>query len=446
VDRARSLYRGALDAVIESGVAEDDVLAIAVFTTQDPVADLVTYRDWIHATLPVPSAETAAWRLAGRGGSYQVVEGRYDTVPVFQDGEIPYQNEGGVMEPGPDGVPVARAMITQRFALAVPLGAMPAGGYPIVLYAHGTGGDWHSFLDDGTAARLAEAGIASLGIDLIHHGQRNPSTASPDILFVNVVNPDAARDNIRQGALDFVQTARFVREATIPTTVAHRDGATIHFDPANVFFFGHSQGALLAPLYMGIDDGVRGGVVSAGGAVIGYALLEKTLPVSIPELLRLALALPGSTWQDAFAREGFGFAHPAVTMLQGWIDGADPASFGHLAFASPRAGFAPKSVLSTEGMDDEYAPPGSIEALAVAMRVPLVPPIVVRIPAYDVLGIGVADAPTSGNVAAGAATAGLLQYAGQGHFVVFDDASAQARIRGFFETMIASDVPTIPAP
>ena len=103
-------------------------------------------------------------------------------------------------------------------------------------------------------------------------------------------------------------------------------------------------------------------------------------------------------------------------------------------------------MLSTEGMADFYAPPGSIEALALSMRVPQVQPIVQRVPAYDLLGIGVDDAPVTGNVAGGRATAGLLQYAGQGHFVVFDDASAQARIRGFFETMIASGVPTIPAP
>lgn len=443
VERARTAYRGALDAVIEAGVAEDDVLAMAVFTTQDPVADLAIYRDWVRAHLPEPTADEPEWRLAGSRPAYQQIEGRYGPLPIFQEGTIPYENEGGVMEPGADGEPVVQGMISPRFAISVPTTPMPASGYPIVIYAHGTGGDWHSFLSDGTGARLAAAGIATIGVDLIHHGERNPSETTPDLLFVNILNPDAARDNIRQGALDFVQTARFVRSVVIPTAIGMRD---IHFDPANVFFFGHSQGALLAPIYMGIDDGVRGGVVSAGGAVIGYALLGKVEPVSIPGVLRIALGLPGATVEEAFAREGFGFPHPVVTMLQGWIDGADPANFGHLAFAAPRPGFAPKSVLSTEGMEDPYAPPGSIEALAVSMHVPQVEPIVRRVPAYDLLGIGVDSVPVSANVAGGAATAGLMQYADQGHFVVFDDRSAQARIRGFFETMIAAGVPTIPAP
>jgi hypothetical protein len=97
-------------------------------------------------------------------------------------------------------------------------------------------------------------------------------------------------------------------------------------------------------------------------------------------------------------------------------------------------------------MEDPYAPPGSIEALAVSMRVPQVQPIVERVPAYDLLGIPAYDAPVTANVAGNAATAGLLQYPDQGHFVVFNDRSAQARIRGFFETMIEDGVPTIPAP
>ena len=49
---------------------------------------------------------------------------------------------------------------------------MPAGGYPIVLYAHGTGGDYRSFLDDGTGASLAQQCLASMGVDQIFHGTR----------------------------------------------------------------------------------------------------------------------------------------------------------------------------------------------------------------------------------------------------------------------------------
>ena len=54
------------------------------------------------------------------------------------------------------------------------------------------------------------------------------------------------------------------------------------------------------------------------------------------------------------------------------------------------------------------------------------------------------DPPVSANVAGGAATAGLIQYEGGDHWVALDVPDAHARIRGFFETMVADGVPTIP--
>lgn len=446
VDAARPLHREALDALIEAGIDEDDVLALAVFTTQDPVAELAVFRDWMHAEYPAPMPRDAAWARMDRA-SYQEITGAYGPVPIFQDGTIPYVSEGGAMEPGPDGAPVVHGEYDARFALTLPqpILGMPEGGFPLVLYSHGTGGDYRSFIDDGTGARLAAAGIATMGVDQIHHGDRNPSTSSPEVLFFNILNADAARDNNRQSALDIVQQARLVANLAIPTSVVDREGVQVRFDPSRVFFFGHSQGGLVAPLFLGIDDGASAGVVSAGSAVLGYALLEKTEPVSIPDVLRAALQIPGETTAAAFAAEGLGFEHPIITLVQTWIEASDGSNFGHLAFASPREGFAPKSILSTEGMIDEYSPPGSIEALAISMRVPQVAPVARALSAYELLGIDPISGAISGNVGGGTATAGLLQYPEQGHFAVFRDASAQLRIRGFLESAIAG-TPVIPAP
>jgi hypothetical protein len=447
VSAARSLYADALGAVEESGTAPEEVLAMAVFTTQDPVSDLVTFRQWMSTEFAAPSADDTAWRLALERPGYQEIDGRMGPVPVFQEGDIPYGEVGGRMELGPDGAPTVQSSITLRFAMTVPVTAMPASGYPVVLYAHGTGGDFRSFLSDGTGGRLAELGIATLGIDMIHHGERNTSRISEELLFVNILNPDAARDNIRQNALDFVQVARLVRGGlSVPPGIATREGTAIHFDPARVWFFGHSQGGVVGPVYLAIDDGVSAGVISAGSAVIANALLEKTSPVSIPDVLRLALGLPGPNTTDAFEREGFGADHPVVTMLQGWFDGADPANFGGMIIERPLPGFVPKSVLATEGMMDTYAPPSAIEALAVAMRTPQVGTVVRRIEAFDLVGLPAQALPVSGNVGGGSATAGLLQFPDDGHFAVFNNRTAQRQIQGFFASLRDGPVASIPAP
>ena len=44
---------------------------------------------------------------------------------------------------------------------------MPASGWPVVLYAHGTGGNYLSFVSGGVAERLARAGLASVGVDQV---------------------------------------------------------------------------------------------------------------------------------------------------------------------------------------------------------------------------------------------------------------------------------------
>ena len=53
------------------------------------------------------------------------------------------------------------------FSLMVPPASacpMPAAGYPIVLYAHGTGGDWRSYVEDGTGLAMAKV-AAGQGTD-----------------------------------------------------------------------------------------------------------------------------------------------------------------------------------------------------------------------------------------------------------------------------------------
>src|SRR5215475_15360941 len=68
----------------------------------------------------------------------------------------------------------------------------PPTGWPICIYAHGTGGDWESFVDDGTGLRLALQGIATISTDQVLHGPRNPG-GDPETAFFNFGNPYAGR-------------------------------------------------------------------------------------------------------------------------------------------------------------------------------------------------------------------------------------------------------------
>ena len=433
VEDARAVYAPALEVLDEAGVERDAILHLTVFTTQDPTGELLAARDWL-AEQPAPEPIDDAWRWVEDTETYTLVHGAYPS-PLFQSGEVPYTTEGGELTLGPDGVPETHGSYDARFALTVPRTEMPEDGYPLVLVAHGTGGDYETFVRGGTAEALASIGFAAMGVDQIHHGTRNPTASGPEGLVFNFLNPFAFRDNARQAALDVVQQARFAVANPVSDRIIASD-PPVRFDPERIYFFGHSQGGLNGPIFLAIDDTAKGGVLSGAGGHLAIALVEKTEPLDIPDLVRLLLRVNNAELED----EHLTYEHPVFALLQTWTDVADPTNYVHMLFERPREGFAPKSILQTEGITDAYTPPRSIEALAVSAGIPLVGRELQPIPALELLDLGRVDGPVSGNVAGGEATAGLLQYDG-GHFVAYGE-DAQARILDFY-TSFEDGLPTI---
>src|SRR5439155_17881960 len=74
--------------------------------------------------------------------------------------------------------PSLAPVVPLRFVLTVPEGTKPAGGWPVVIGAHGMGGRNVPVYGDGDsfcmemAEWLAREGIACLGIDAPSHGVR----------------------------------------------------------------------------------------------------------------------------------------------------------------------------------------------------------------------------------------------------------------------------------
>ena len=445
VETARAIYDPALAVVEESGVSRDAIVTMAVFTTHDPTAELIAIRDWMIESYTEPTWIADSGRWLRMEESHHVIHGRYGPVPLFQSGEPPYIPSGGEIVFEGDAPSVA-AEIEVPFALTVPVTPMPPDGYPIVLYAHGTGGDFETFIRNGVADDLAREGYAVIGIDQVLHGERNPTTEDPAYLFFNFENPYAARNNVRQAALEVVQQARFAATTVVPDRVLLAGGQPVRFDPNRIYVYGHSQGGLNMPLFLAIDDQAQGGMLSGAGATLAISIIEKKQPIDILLAVKLFLRLSGSTTEAAVMRENFVYEHPVLSVLQAWVDAGDAANYAHMIFHEPRPGFAPKSVLQSEGLTDLYTTPHNIEALAGAAHIPQVEPVEVLIESLVLRGIPPMAPPVRGNVAGGAATAGLLQFAGDGHFVAFDNDVLRGQIRGFFRTFTPGELPEIPAP
>ena len=476
---AHDLYAPAVADLAALGISTSSIIHLAVFTTNDPAAELFSIADDVKATFPAPTVLTeidagvddagaSTWQYnAGdqEPGVYDVYQGWYGPAPNFQQGTPPYTNTGGsfVFD---GGHAVIQNTFPMRFTLVVPNATacpMPANGYPILLYAHGTGGDWRSIIEEGNSVgdAMARQCIASIGIDEIFSGAR-PGAPAPndpnlegdeDAIFFNFQNPDAMRTNTRQSAIDIVQEARLFTQThlTVPAGVSNTS-ATIAFDATKVLFMGHSQGGLSGPPYLAADNSARGGVLSGSSSSVPITLLDKTDPppsVAALWLIALGLTHPG----DAAELNIF---HPIMSFAQTVVDPIDPLVYMHYLVQGPRAGYAPKSIYQTEGVwpdggGDTYAPPHGIEIGSAAIGLPReLPGIHARVEApWSGLGdVTIEDGGLSGNLADGSASGVLGQFEpapnDDGHFVFFDVPACRTQAAVFCKNLAADPKGRVP--
>ena len=444
----RDAWAPAVSEIEKSGIPRARIAHLTVFTTNDPSAELFAVRD---DAMKQPAPTMTGLTLADSGANLDVYVGSYGPTPDYQVGKVPFSRpEDGGSFGFEGGAPIVQRLYDQRFALAVPKPAacpLPEGGYPIVLYAHGTGGDYLSFVDDGTARSLADLCLASMGVDQIFHGLRPgaPQGAGAEgriqVLFFNFENPLAARTNPRQSAVDEAARARLFSEtkAAIPANVAV-SGEEIRFDGSKILFYGHSQGGLNGPLFLAADNQARGGVLSGSGSIISLTLLLKTAPQpSVAALVKSTLLALRGPEQQAEATP----FHPGISLAQTLIDASDPIHYVGRLLKEPRPGFAPKSIYQTEGVfpsgnGDSYTPPRCIEAQSIATGLPVQEPVIYAFPNMALSGLpvlAVGAEGVSGNLAGGQATGVLAQFSppgmSDGHFVVFNVPKARKQAAGF---------------
>lgn len=462
-DATRAAKEASADSLAElsaAGIDPKHIVQLALFTTNDPTEETFAARDVIEAEVAPPTIHPDGLSLLASNAALDEYVGVYGPSPNFQEGKLPFAKygDGGAFKMEA-GRPTPYNSFDLRFSLTVPNQArcpMPVDGYPIILYAHGTGGDYRTYVSNGMARALAQKCMATMGVDQIFHGTRPGADAgNVEILFFNFQNVVAARHNTRQSALDEVQRARLFTKShvTIPASVS-ATAADIHFDASKLMFLGHSQGGLNGPLYLAADDSARGAVLSGSSSVMSITLLEKTEPKpDVSALVKRLLFALGDEEQgevDIF--------HPEISLIQTLVDVVDPINYARYENLAPRAGFAAKSTYMTEGINpdglgDSYAPPHGIEAQALAMGLPLSLPAQRPI-AESAWGgpqpVTVPPEGLSGNLANGQASGVLAQWAvpdgEDGHFVMFDVPAARAQAVQFLRNLADDPRGRVPAP
>ena len=363
-DEARrwSLFAPLRSYLAEVKLDRARVVAATVFTTGNPSAELRTLAahalvvgtpDYAAVTwkparsgAPLVSQKTFTWDV-GREVTYRLIGGEANLVN-YQHGDVPYETTGGeFLDPTRENPRADRA----NLSLTVPASA-PAGAtcLPVVVYAHGTGGDALSGVSDGTAPRLAARGIATLSFDQPMHGLRAlGKTFDVDSMTFNVGNPSAFRTTMRQGALDLVQIHAL--STHLPALPA--DFAPLPLCTDTPMIFGHSQGGLSAGMALGVGLAPLRTILSGAGGSLHVTIEERKDPVDFAGLVRVAAKIN--------ADEPFDDRHPIMALLQLLGDVSDPATYARA--------YAPElALMQTAGLGDSNTPFRSATALAIASR------------------------------------------------------------------------------
>jgi hypothetical protein len=173
----------AFDGLEAAGVARANLVLAWAFTTQSEATvldQLRAYPDSPALQQPPPQglpqgaiifadATTQYTNAAMAGGVPSIAAISKFYLGVFLT-PVAITGKGGTLDPlnlNPKAEPVT-------FALAVPGGPMPAGGYPITIFGHGLTRDRNDFL--GIANTLAAAGQATIATDVLFHGDRSSCT------------------------------------------------------------------------------------------------------------------------------------------------------------------------------------------------------------------------------------------------------------------------------
>ena len=401
-----------------------------MFTTQHIHFIMPAIRNAVMATAAPVAGDVAAGTL--HGTAWTELVGTY-TAPNFQTGTVPYTSSGGEIQVGSDGNAVVQRMEAMRFALTVPNGPVPATGFPFVIYQHGTGGDYQSFIEDGTADRLAGQGLAVISTDKVLNAVRDPGNPSGEDFF-NFTNPYAARDNALQGIADAYSQMRLAEGMSLDVG-SGSDARVITVDPQRLMFFGHSQGGLTGPGFVASEPSLSGAVLCGTGGVLYLSVLYKTNPVDFRTLIEALL-------DDANVDE----TTPELAMLQTWLERADTVNMAPLMVRAPLPGITPRNIFQSEGYTDSYAPNPCLEAFATAIGGDIVQTAnAMPIDGLTLRGRQVLAPPVHGNL--NGATAVLAQYDmapnSDGHFVVFEVPAAEAQSSQFLGTLAATGTATV---
>ena len=451
-------YQPLRDWIASEGIDASSIAAATVFTTGDPITEARSLAAPARDQIPTASELTLCDEgvvspcddglegddhvrgCVGADDGYAELHGKL-SLPIVQEGTAPYLETGG------GATPSVKRREDVCIGMTIPDAAMPADGWPVVVYGHGTGGSFRTHVTNGTLDIVNSITVdgetvqfLTIGWDQVLHGaRRNGDDTHPNELVFNYANPDAAKGNFLQGAADTHAVLEYVASLNIGAGDSPT-GQEIRVNPEQIYFFGHSQGGTTGPLALPWDPSAKGAILSGAGAGLALAILGKTTPVNSPAAVAAVLAECGLEGCAELST-----SHPVINLLQAFFDPVDPVNFGHLIASQVIPGETyPHHVFHTNGLGDTYSPNPGLDAMARSLRATYILPL----QSDELEGVPTASAPFGGNIIHDAVSYSVLgrQYTPvgyDGHFVVFRNETAQGDVAEFLGTAVTLGVPEV---
>ena len=391
--KAFAEYQAALVALAKAGIAASDVAGLAVFTTDDPTAQLkVVLDDAVAHHLPVPDK---AFKQTDLFPTFCVYESTLP-MPDYQAGSSPYNFEcaaddatcvkgGGDWQFDAAGHPILQRTEEAGIVITIPRSPMPAAGWPMAHFIRTGGGgtaepgkQLRPLVDRGAMATnggpgapgtgpalyFAMAGLAGAEVDGPHENLRDLTGENEDFLMFNIFNPKAMRDNVRESGVEYALFAHLLEKLTLDVSDCPGTTSPAKFDAARFALMGHSMGATIAPLSLAFEPLYRIMVASGSGAswIENVIWKQKPLPVAgdVSVVLGYTSARRKLTEQD-----------PVLTLFQWGEEPADSDVYSRLLVAEPPAGMEPRHWLMEQGIVDHYIMPPIANAMSLSLALDL---------------------------------------------------------------------------
>lgn len=271
-------------------------------------------------------------------------------------------------------------------ALSIPiLITIPTAGTPpwkTVIFQHGITSDRSSML--GIADSLAAAGFAVVAIDLPMHGVNSTSpfysvgnertfdldlvtqdpitgavtayapdgvTDSSGTSFINLQNLLNTRDNVRQAVADLFALTAAISSIDV-------DGGGADLDGSNIYFVGHSLGAIVGTPFLALELSVKDAVLAMGGSAVAKILDgSASFGSVIADGLAANGVLKGTSDYESF-----------LGAAQTVVDSADPVNYSLDAAGYSPSAAANRGLLFFEVVGDSVL--GNLSDLVVPNTVP----------------------------------------------------------------------------